>query len=185
MRFVLASASPRRREILTRLGYEFSVHASDAPESDVHGTITEMVKTLAERKGEAVEKLEKDAIIIAADTLVGINETALGKPKDPEDAFHMLRMLSGKTHQVSTGLCLINTENGKKRIASDTTFVTFKELSDEEIRAYIATGEPMDKAGSYAIQGGAEKFVQKYEGSFDNIVGFPSELFLRMIKDEQ
>lgn len=177
MRFVLASGSPRRREILTRLGYSFTVHTSNAPEDDVDGKIEDVVRALAERKADSVAAGEKDALVIAADTLVGIDGQRLGKPRDEEDAFEMLSLLSGKTHEVCTGLCLINTADGKKIVEAETTFVTFKPLTTKEIRDYIATGEPMDKAGSYAIQGGAAKFIERYNGSYDNIVGFPSELF--------
>ncbi len=181
MRLVLASASPRRKEILTHLGYEFSVHTSYATEDDVDGSIEEVVKILAERKGESVASEEDDAIVIAADTLVGIDGKKLGKPKNVNDAFAMLQSLSGRTHEVISGLCLINTQNGKRIVDSDTTYVEFRCLSDDEIRAYIETGEPMDKAGSYAIQGGAVAFVKQYSGSYDNIVGFPTELFMQLL----
>ena len=183
MRFVLASASPRRREILAQLGYTFSVHCSNAPEDNVEGDIADVVKTLASRKAESIAPTENDALIIAADTLVGLNGRKLGKPKDSADAFEMLSALSGNIHEVTTGICLINTRNGKQLLASDTTYVEFKRLSASEINEYIATGEPMDKAGSYAIQGGAAKFVKQYTGSYDNIVGFPSELFIKMLAE--
>ncbi len=182
MRFVLASASPRRREILTRLGYEFTVRCSNAPEDDVTGELADVVTTLARRKAESVAKIETDALVIAADTLVGLDGKKLGKPRDEKDAFEMLKLLSANTHEVTTGICLINTETGKSLSSSDTTRVEFRALTDEEISAYIATGEPMDKAGSYAIQGGAAAFVKRYTGSYDNIVGFPSELFERLVK---
>ena len=183
MRYVLASGSPRRREILTRLGFVFEVHKSDVPEDDIDGTISQVVQRLSERKAESVRPLQKDALIIAADTLVGIEGKKLGKPESEQHAFDMLKSLSGKTHEVSTGLCLINTVSEKKIVAADTTYVTFRDLSDEEILAYVKTGEPMDKAGSYAIQGGAAGFVKQYTGSYDNIVGFPSELFLSLLKE--
>ena len=183
MRFVLASASPRRREILTRLGYSFTVHCSNVPEDDAEGSISDVVKNLAQRKAESAAASEKDALIIAADTLVGLDGEKLGKPADKEDAFRMLKLLSGRTHEVTTGICLIDTSNGKRAVSSDTTFVEFKSLSDEEIIRYVSTGEPMDKAGGYAIQGGAGAFVKRYTGSYDNIVGFPSELFVRMLNE--
>ncbi|MBQ3668662.1 MAG: septum formation protein Maf [Clostridia bacterium] len=182
MRFVLASASPRRREILTKLGYSFIVISSNAPEDDVQGTISEKVRKLAERKAVSVAAIEKDALIIAADTLVGLDGETLGKPKDKADAVQMLKMLSGRMHEVTTGICLINTLSEQKLVSSETTYVEFREMSKNEIDEYVETGEPMDKAGSYAIQGGAAKFVKKYTGSYDNIVGFPSELFSDMLK---
>ena len=181
MRFVLASASPRRREILTRLGYDFTVHCSNAPEDDVKGDIGAVVRTLAERKALWVADEEKDALIIAADTLVSLDGRALGKPHDKEDAFRMLRALSGKTHEVISGICLLSGISGKKLVCSDTTKVEFYDLSDQQIIDYVESGEPMDKAGAYAIQGGAAKFVKRYTGSYDNIVGFPSELFEKML----
>ena len=181
MRFVLASASPRRKEILTKLGYDFTVHTSNVPENDIEGEIAEVVKTLAQRKAESVASQEENALIIAADTLVAIHGHRLGKPKDTDDAYRMLRALSNETHQVYTGLCLINTADNRKIVQAEKTNVTFEPLSDDEIFNYVNTGEPMDKAGSYAIQGGAARFVKCYEGSYDNIVGFPSELFIRLL----
>ena len=182
-RIVLASGSPRRKEILTRLGYHFSVHPSDCPEDDIAGDVAYIVKTLAERKGFSVAPLEKGALIISCDTLVALDGSALGKPKDADDAKRMLRSLSGKTHEVLSGICLIDTVTG--RHISDTvhTRVVFRDLSDAEIDRYVATGEPMDKAGAYAIQGGAAAFVSEYIGSFDNIVGFPAERFSEMLKE--
>lgn len=182
-RIVLASGSPRRKEILTRLGYDFTVHPSDCAEDDINGEVACIVKTLAERKGFSVAPHEKDALIISCDTLVALDGVALGKPKDQKDAKRMLKALSGKTHEVLSGICLIDTASG--RHISDTvhTRVVFRDLSDAEIDRYVATGEPMDKAGSYAIQGGASAFVSEYIGSFDNIVGFPAERFAEMLKE--
>ncbi len=182
-RFVLASGSPRRREILSRLGYRFSVRVTDAPEDDVSGDVSQIVCELARRKAEYAAASEPDALVIAADTLVSLNGTPLGKPASAADAVRMLNMLSGKTHEVISGLCLINTSTGVSVCERDVTCVTFRELSLTEIEAYVASGEPMDKAGAYAIQGGAGRFVSGYQGSYDNIVGFPSELFAEMLKN--
>ena len=182
MRIVLASGSPRRKEILTRMGFVFTVHTSSAPEDDVTGHVNDIVKVLAERKAFSVAPLEKDALIIAADTLVSLDDTPLGKPENEEAAYEMLRSLSGRAHEVISGICLVNTVTGLHITDSVITKVNFKPLTDSEIRAYVATGEPMDKAGAYAIQGGAGKFVKSYEGSYDNIVGFPGERFSEMLK---
>ena len=179
---VLASGSPRRREILTRLGYDFRIHTSDAPEDDVSGSVTDMVYMLAKRKAGAVAELEQNCIVIGADTLVALDGKPLGKPSDKADAVRMLTALSGRTHEVATGICLINTVTGKELASYEVTTVSFRDLTPEEITDYVATGEPMDKAGAYAIQGGAGKFIKSINGSYDNIVGFPSELFTELLK---
>ncbi|MBR3928777.1 MAG: septum formation protein Maf [Clostridia bacterium] len=176
---ILASKSPRRHDLLSKMGFTFTVHAPDVDEN-IEGMPWDMVKLLSERKAEAVRKLYSDGLIIAADTLVALGDKALGKPSDQKDAFRMLASLSGRNHQVYTGVCLMDAKTGafiSKTVRSD---VYFKPLSPAEILAYIATKEPMDKAGAYAIQGGAKKFIEKYEGSYDNIVGFPTEEFQKM-----
>lgn len=183
LRMVLASASPRRREILTRLGFQFEVHTSNVPEDDVTGRVSDMVALLSRRKAEHVALEEKDALVISCDTLVSLDGQPLGKPHSPEDARRMLLALSGRAHEVVSGLCLINTKSHKVFSCCDTTSVLFRALTPEEIDAYVASGEPMDKAGAYAIQGGAGKFVEKINGSYDNIVGFPSEKFLALLED--
>ena len=183
VRFVLASGSPRRREILSRLGYHFSVRVTDAPEDDVSGDVAQIVCELARRKAECASASEPNALIIAADTLVSLDGVPLGKPASEADAVRMLSLLSGKTHEVISGLCLINTLSGASACAHSVTRVSFRELSRTEIEAYVASGEPMDKAGAYAIQGGAGRFVSGYQGSYDNIVGFPSELFAEMLQN--
>ncbi|MBQ3575725.1 MAG: septum formation protein Maf, partial [Clostridia bacterium] len=114
-----------------------------------------------------------DGIIIASDTLVSLNGEVLGKPVDEADAFRMLRTLSGNTHEVFTGVTIVDAKSGKIETRSVRTGVCFRELSDDEIKAYIASSEPMDKAGAYGIQGGAGKFVKKLEGSYENVIGFP------------
>ncbi len=176
---ILASKSPRRSDLLTKMGFSFTVHAPDVDEN-ISGAPCDMVRLLSERKAKAVANLYKEGYIVAADTLVALNDQALGKPMDEEDAFRMLSSLSGKNHQVYTGVCLMDAKTNafmSKTVRSD---VYFKTLTPDEIRRYIQTQEPMDKAGAYAIQGGAAKFVEKYEGSYDNIVGFPTEEFRRM-----
>ena len=176
---ILASKSPRRSDLLTKMGFSFTVHAPDVDEN-ISGAPCDMVRLLSERKAKAVANLYKEGYIVAADTLVALNDQALGKPMDEEDAFRILSSLSGKKHQVYTGVCLMDAKTKafmSKTVRSD---VYFKTLTPDEIRRYIQTQEPMDKAGAYAIQGGAAKFVEKYEGSYDNIVGFPTEEFRRM-----
>lgn len=178
-RLILASQSPRRHELLSKTGFTFTVHAPDVDEN-ISGSPAEMVRILSERKASAVAGLYTDGWIIAADTLVSLSDRALGKPRDEQEAFQMLSSLSGKNHQVYTGVCLMDAKTGdflSRTVRSD---VYFKPLSASEISSYIATKEPMDKAGAYAIQGGAAKFVAKFEGSYDNIVGFPTEEFRQM-----
>ncbi len=178
-RLILASKSPRRSDLLTKMGFSFTVHAPDVDEN-ISGAPYDMVRLLAERKASAVSDLYDEGYIVAADTLVALSNQALGKPEDEADAYRMLSSLSGKNHQVYTGVCLMNAKTKafvSKTVRSD---VYFKTLTPDEIKAYIETKEPMDKAGAYAIQGGAARFIEKYEGSYDNIVGFPTEEFRRM-----
>ncbi len=123
--------------------------------------------------------------ILGADTIVVIDETILGKPRDAADAARMLRLLSGRTHEVITGVCIFDPIAGDAEQASETTRVTMRELSDEEIRDYIATGEPMDKAGAYAIQGIASRWIPRIEGDYSNVVGLPVALVYGMLKKEE
>ena len=181
-RVVLASSSPRRREILEKLGIAFDIIPSNADESGVTGRADETVMILAKRKAESVAGNLNDSLVIGCDTLVALENDVFGKPESTAQAEEMLSRLSGNTHRVLSGLCLIDTVTGETRISREETFVSFRGLSPEEIRAYVLSGEPMDKAGAYAIQGGAGRFVSEVNGSYDNIVGFPSELFLREVR---
>ena len=181
-RIVLASSSPRRREILEKLGIAFDIFPSNADEGGVTGSADETVMILAARKAKSVAEKLSDALVIGCDTLVALENDVFGKPESTAQAEEMLSRLSGNTHRVLSGLCLIDTATGETRVSREETFVSFKALSPEEIRAYVLSGEPMDKAGAYAIQGGAGKFVSEVKGSYDNIVGFPSELFLREVR---
>lgn len=180
-KFILASASPRRREILTRLGIDFIVHPSGADEEGACGSVDNMVRELAVRKAEYVAREYTCGTVIGCDTLVSIDGEPLGKPRDRRDAIDMLTRLSGRNHEVLSGICLYDA--GQKTYIADAVVskVFFRRLTAEEIENYVDTGEPMDKAGSYAIQGGAAKFVERIEGSYDNIVGFPSERFIELI----
>lgn len=174
-KIILASKSPRRKEILEKAGYKISVRVQDADETLPDGiSPEEAVKMLAEIKASAVKR-EKDEIVIGADTVVALDGKIFGKPKNEDDAFSMLKELSGKVHEVFTGVCLLTDEN--KIVFSERSAVGFKKLSDEDIRSYIKNGEPMDKAGAYAIQGLGGNFASVVSGSFYNVVGFPIEKF--------
>ena len=171
-RLILASGSPRRRELLTKMGYTFEIIKPDVDEH-VEGPARDVVHTLSRRKAEAVARDIDSGIIIASDTLVSLDGAALGKPIDKADAHRMLRMLSGRTHEVFTGVTIIDADHHRAQTRVVRTGVRFRNLTDAEIDAYIQTGEPMDKAGAYAIQGGAGAFVESYEGSYENVIGFP------------
>ena len=181
---ILASGSPRRREILSGVTSNFSIMVSETDENLDEGiAASEGVRILAERKGRAVldELGDKgnDALIISSDTLVELDEKQLGKPTSESDAYAMLKNLSGKRHNVRTGIAVHYKGIVLSGVA--TTGVYFKELTDGEINDYIATGEPMDKAGSYGIQGLGGKFVEKTEGDFDTVVGFSMRLFAELL----
>lgn len=171
-RMILASGSPRRRELLGGMGYEFEILVPDVDEH-VAGPARDVVAVLSARKAQAAAKQVEDGIVIASDTLVSLNGEALGKPEDESDARRMLRTLSGNTHEVFTGVTIIDAASGRSETRSVRTGVRFRSLSDAEIDAYIATGEPMDKAGAYGIQGGAGAFVEGLDGSYENVIGFP------------
>ncbi len=180
-RLILASGSPRRRELLSRMGYTFEICAPDVDEH-VSGHASDIVFTLAQRKARAAAERFDDGVIIASDTLVSLDGAPLGKPEDVDDARRMLAALSGREHEVFTGVCVIDAATGRSETRSVRTGVTFRALTAEEIDAYIATGEPMDKAGAYAIQGGAGAFVSGLDGPFDNVVGFPTEDVRQMLE---
>lgn len=178
---ILASASPRRRELLARMGYDFICDVPDVDEN-VEGHADEVVRTLAIRKARAVAERHKKGIVIASDTLVSLDGKGLGKPEDEEDAKRMLRSLSGREHEVFTGVCLIDAETGREEARVARTGVTFRDLTEKDIDDYVATGEPMDKAGAYGIQGGAGKFVTGLDGTFENVMGFPVDVAGDMLK---
>lgn len=177
---ILASASPRRKEILELADLEFDVMPSDAQEITTKTAPNEVVMELASIKAKDIyKKSEKQSMIVGADTVVAYQGQILGKPTDKADAKRMLTMLSGQTHEVYTGVCVI--EDGKTKTFYEETKVTFYEISDEQIDHYIKTGEPMDKAGSYGIQGKAAVFIKGIEGDYYNVVGFPIARFLQEI----
>lgn len=177
---ILASASPRRKEILELADLKFDVMPSDAQEITTKTEPNEVVMELASIKAKDIyKKSEKQSMIVGADTVVAYQGQILGKPTDEADAKRMLTMLSGQTHEVYTGVCII--EDGKTKTFYEETKVTFYEISDEQIDHYIKTGEPMDKAGSYGIQGKAAVFIKGIEGDYYNVVGFPIARFLQEI----
>lgn len=177
---ILASASPRRKEILELADLKFDVMPSDAQEITTKTAPNEVVMELATLKAKDIyKKSEKQSMIVGADTVVAYQGQILGKPTDKADAKRMLTMLSGQTHEVYTGVCVI--EDGKTKTFYEETKVTFYEISDEQIDHYIKTGEPMDKAGSYGIQGKAAVFIKGIEGDYYNVVGFPIARFLQEI----
>lgn len=183
-KLVLASASPRRRELLAQAGFAFDVITADIPELRKPGEDPiRFVTRLAREKAEAVAErhsIPPDMIVIGADTIVLVDDEILGKPEDAVDAARMLRLLSGRTHQVITGVCLL--KGSQRQRAAEVTFVRFNTLSDREIEEYIATGEPMDKAGAYAIQGRAGRWVPRIQGCYFNVVGLPLALVSSMIE---
>lgn len=184
-RFILASQSPRRRELLAQIGVkDFEILVPEADESfDPAKTPQEIVCSICRRKAEAARALAGDnkAIILAADTMVFLDGLRLGKPKDEEDAFQMLRALSGRTHEVCTGVTICRGDEILTR--AETTVVTFRPMADHEIRAYIASGDPMDKAGSYGIQGKAALFASGIEGDYFNVMGLPLHLVGQMLNE--
>ena len=185
MKIILASKSPRRKEIFSRLaeeyGFEFDIITAQTDE-ELYGEHPKTgVATLAVRKGAAVYKKHPDALVVSSDTLVELNGVPLGKPADESDAERMLKSLSENTHNVHTGIAV----HYKNKVFSGvaTTAVTFRRLSDAEIAEYIASGEPMDKAGAYGIQGKAGAFVASYDGEFDTVVGFNVTLLKKLLKE--
>jgi septum formation protein len=171
---VLASGSPRRRELLARLGLPFTVVVSNEPEPLLEGiSPREQTVQLALRKARAVAFTQSVGWILGADTIVVLDGEILGKPADPADAVTMLQRLRGRDHEVYTGLALVNAATGKEHTTSVPALVTMRDYDDAEIAAYVGTGEPLDKAGAYGIQGGGGTLVARYDGCFNTIVGLP------------
>lgn len=177
---ILASASPRRRELLGLTGLPFLIDAPDVAET-CSLPPREAVKELSRRKALAAAKLHPGCVILAADTLVSVDEKALGKPQNTEDAFRMLSLLSGRWHQVYTGVTVVDI-GGSLHCEADVTDVHFEEMSEDAIRHYIATGEPMDKAGAYAVQGIAGLWIDQLRGSHTNVIGLPMALTRRLLE---
>jgi septum formation protein len=183
---VLASASPRRRELLIQAGYAFTVHPAHVPEDPLPGEAPiAYVTRLAREKAEAVFRELSSMTpaplqVVGADTTVTLDNQILAKPMDPADAARMLRLLSGRSHHVITGVAVVT--EGSTEVAGEVTAVRFLSLSDEEIESYVATGEPMDKAGAYAIQGRAARWIPRVEGCYFNVVGLPLALVATMLE---
>ena len=190
MKLVLASGSPRRKELLEALGLKFDVLITDTNEDAITSQgigVDLYVQELALMKAAEAAKLlikNKNVIIIAADTVVTYDGEILGKPKDKIDAFNMLKKLSDKEHQVFTGICVMRVSDGKTYCAPMCTGVKFKELTDEKIAAYIATGEPLDKAGAYGIQGKGTALVEYINGDYNNVVGISTSLLADVLENE-
>jgi septum formation protein len=179
---VLASASPRRRELLLNAGIAFIVQPADIPENLQPGEQPQaFAERLAREKAMAVFKHRPDDVVLGADTIVVVDGEILGKPRHRDDASRMLQMLSGRQHQVITGVCLVG-QLIPADIRSATTLVTMAQLSGTDIQAYIESGEPMDKAGAYAIQGIASRWITKIEGDYSNVVGLPIPLLWQMLR---
>jgi septum formation protein len=182
-KIILASSSPRRRDLLKQISLDFEVYPAQIDEIiDSSLEAKEMVVKLAKDKALAVAKtVQKNSIVIGADTVV-YHEEVLGKPKDERDAFHLLKKLSGKWHEVFTGLAVIETNSMSLQTIWEMTRVKFRDLKEEEIIRYIATKEPMDKAGGYGIQGLGALFVEKIEGCYFNVVGLPLQQLAKLLQ---
>jgi septum formation protein len=201
---VLASASPRRQELLQNAGISFVVQPANIDETPLaNESARECAERLAKEKAAEVWRSRPQDLVLGADTIVVVDESILGKPVDAADASRMLRMLSGRTHQVITAVCLmgpgsrgqgsgvskitsrveLGIENSGMRAGSETTLVTVCEISDQEISDYVASGEPLDKAGAYAIQGRASRWMPRIEGDYSNVVGLPVALVYRMLRE--
>jgi septum formation protein len=179
---VLASASPRRQELLRNAGIAFDVQPAKIIERAFPGEDARAcAERLAREKALAVAQQRPDDPVLGADTIVTVDGQLLGKPCDAADAARMLRLISGRDHQVITGVCLV--AGGATSVASETTIVTVGEITDKEIADYISSGEPMDKAGAYAIQGIASRWISRIEGDYGNVVGLPVALVWRMLRE--
>jgi septum formation protein len=194
---ILASSSPRRQELLREVGISFQVHAANINEDQMPGEPPiNYALRLAREKAEAVAAKYPQSYVLGADTIVVLNGEVLGKPKDQQDAERMLRLLSGHSHEVTTAVSLIvpstvfpsTVPSGKvaqgtlAETRASTTKVYFREIAEPDIQQYVAGGEPMDKAGAYAIQGGASRWTDRIEGEFSNVVGLPLSLVTEMLK---
>lgn len=188
---ILASASPRRRELLAQAGFVFAVRPAHIPEDPLPGEdpiayVTRLAREKAEvvfrevSIGNEIVAGSEPVAVLGADTTVTLDKQILGKPEDAADAARMLRMLSGRTHQVITGVALVTAD--RVEVAAEVTAVRFLTLSDEEIAAYVATREPMDKAGAYAIQGFAARWIPRVEGCYFNVVGLPLALVTTLLE---
>ena len=183
MPLILASASPRRAELLRNAGIEFTVVPSNIPEEPQPGEdpVT-MALRLAREKAREVFRKNPEKFVLSADTVVVVDHQMLAKPENSDDAVRMLRLLSGRTHEVVTGVCLVGPGKNED-VRAEKTRVTFNPVAEDEIRAYVATGDPMDKAGGYGIQGIASRWIPKIAGDYFNVVGLPVALVWKMLRE--
>ena len=186
-KIVLASGSPRRKELLEQVGLEFSIVPAKGEEIRTSNIPLEVVQELSKQKAKEIAlqfENDEETLIIGADTLVAFGDKIMGKPKDEEDAFNTLNILQGSTHQVYTGVTLIKISEGTKKVITfyEKTDVIMYPMSKEEIKGYIATKEPMDKAGSYGIQGKGARFIKGINGDYNNVVGLPVARLLQEVK---
>lgn len=182
-KLILASASPRRAELLRQLGLVFTVRESGVAEEDNERDPVVLAQSLALTKARAVAALTDEGVVIAADTVVCVDGELLGKPAGPREAAGMLQRLSGRSHQVLTGIAVISLPDGTTRCHVERTEVAMRRIRPEEIDWYLASGEPYDKAGGYGIQGKAAVFVEKLEGCYFNVVGLPLAALCRLLED--
>lgn len=185
MKIILASSSPRRKQLLEQIGLEFDIITSDIEENiEKNENAGQLVERLALNKAlDVAQRTQTRNLVIGADTVVCKEQEILGKPRDKQEAYEMLKALSGRTHKVMTGVAIVEAPNGKSLVMHEETSVKFRDLSDDEIKEYIATGEPMDKAGSYGVQGKGALFIEKIDGCYFNVVGLPLSKFCIMIKE--
>ncbi|QSQ09527.1 Septum formation protein Maf [Koleobacter methoxysyntrophicus] len=181
-KIILASASPRRKQLLEQMKLKFEVIPSNIFEDyQENREPEEVARDLAERKATDIARISEDSLVIGADTVVFLDEI-LGKPKDEREALKILKKLSGKTHYVITGIAVIDSSTKKLVVDHEKTAVKMKKISEEEIKAYISTGEPMDKAGAYGIQGLGSVFVEEIHGCYFNVVGLPISKLYSILK---
>ena len=179
---VLASASPRRQELLRNAGIAFVAHPTHIPEiPNKDEAPRAFAERMAREKALAAFDTQPEDFVLGADTIVVVDAEILGKPRNSADGARMLRLLSGRTHEVVTGVCLLG--RGFEDVRSETTTVTMNTLSEDDIQSYISSGEPMDKAGAYAIQGRASRWISRIEGDYFNVVGLPVSLVYRMMQE--
>ena len=186
MKIILASGSPRRKELMEKTGLKFEIDPADIDERKFsEKSADRLVEILAIKKAENVAERHPNSLVIGSDLIVAHEDQQIGKPKDAADAKKILQHLRGKTHQVLTGVAIIDTANNKTASAVETANVKMRDYSDKEIDNYIATGEPLDKGGAYAIQGHGRKLIEKFSGDMELIIGLPTKTVLKLIKEVQ
>ncbi len=186
-KLILASTSPRRRNMLAKSGFEFEIHEPEINENRLQRRLKgykpyKIATLLAYEKAKSILPKFKRGLVIGADTIVVLGKEIIGKPKSLSHANHILRKLSGSTHSVITAIAIIDAETGKTIVSYDTSFVTFRKLTSKQINDYINANHILDKAGAYAIQEGADPFIKKIKGSYYNVVGFPIEKFKKILR---